>query len=190
MIYGYMRVSTLAQTKGNSLEEQKNALQMTGAENFFTDTYSGKTTDRPALNDLLSQLQKGDIVVVAKLDRLARNVVDGIALIKSLLDRGVKVQMLDMGIVDDTATGQLILTVMLAFAEFERNRIRERTTEGKAIAKTKAGFKEGRPQKFTENQLQHAISLLGNYTYKEVVAMTQISESTLLRHKKSVNSCK
>lgn len=74
--------------------------------------------------------------------------------------------------------------VMLAFAEFERDMIVERTQDRKAIAKTKAGYKEGRPKKFTSNQLEMAIGLLENHSYLEVEKMTQISKTTLIREKR------
>ena len=86
------------------------------------------------------------------------------------MNKGVRVHILNMGLIEDTAMGRLIITNLLAFAEFERNMIVERTQEGKAIAKTKAGFKEGRPKKFTEEQINHALYLLdrGNsYTQVE-----------------------
>ena len=86
-----------------------------------------------------------------------------------------------MGTIDTTPTGKLILTVMLAFAEFERDMIVQRTTEGKAIARTKDNFIEGRPPKYDEATLQAAMSLLEKYNYREVAAITGISKSTLYR---------
>ncbi len=86
-----------------------------------------------------------------------------------------------MGRMDNSPTGRLIRNVMLAFAEFERDMIIERTQEGKAIAKTKDDFREGRPHKFSNTQISHAISLLETYSYKQVEAMTGISKSTLIR---------
>lgn len=117
-----------------------------------------------------------------KLDRFVRTTVEGITLVKSLLERGIKVHILNMGLVEDTPTGILIFNIMSSFAEFERDMIVERTQEGKAIAKTKAGFKEGRPKKFTNEQINHALSLLdkGN-SYTEVEKMTKISKYTLVR---------
>ena len=86
-----------------------------------------------------------------------------------------------MGLVEDTPTGRLILNVMLAFAEFERDMIVERTQEGKAIAKQKSDFKEGRPKKYGRKQIEHALQLLENNSYKQVESMTGISKSTLIR---------
>ena len=80
--------------------------------------------------------------MVTKLDRFARTTKEGIEIVKELFDRGVKVHVLNMGLIEDTPTGRLILSVMLAFAEFERDMIVERTQEGKAIAKQRPDFKK------------------------------------------------
>ena len=184
MIYGYMRVSTAGQVKGNSLEEQKRVLEANGATVIYQDTFTGTKSSRPNLSILLDKLQEGDTMVVTKLDRFARNTVDGINMVHDLLKRGVKVNILNMGMVDNTPTGKLILTVMLGFAEFERDMIVQRTQEGKAIAKTKEGFTEGRPRKFTEEEMDWAISLLDTNSYKEVAEITNISKSTLIREVK------
>ena len=87
------------------------------------------------VNELLQVLKEGDTLVVTKLDRFARTTADGINTIKRLFENGIKVHVLNIGFVEDTPTGRLILNVMLAFAEFERDMIVERTQEGKAIAK-------------------------------------------------------
>ena len=84
---------------------------------------------------------------------------------------------------DNSPTGRLIRNVMLAFAEFERDMIVERTQEGKTIAKQRDDFKEGRPKKFSNAQINHALSLLNEYSYRQVEQMTGISKSTLIRAK-------
>jgi len=122
-------------------------------------------------------------LIVCKLDRIARSVAQGIALIEMLLQRGVTVHILNMGILDNTPTGRLIRAVFLAFAEFERELIVERTQEGKSIARQKEGYHEGRPKKFNRVQIQHAIRLLDQYSYNQVAEMTGISKSTLIRQK-------
>ncbi|MBQ2905995.1 MAG: recombinase family protein [Peptococcaceae bacterium] len=189
MIYGYMRVSTTGQTKGNSFEEQERLLRKNGATELYQDAFTGTRTDRPNFTILLNKLQEGDTLVITKLDRFARNTAEGLNVIQHLLERGVKVNILNMGTIDTTPTGKLILTVMLAFAEFERDMIVQRTTEGKAIARTKDNFIEGRPPKYDEATLQAAMSLLEKYNYREVAAITGISKSTLYRMRnKLVNS--
>lgn len=180
--YGYARVSTKGQAKdGNSLEAQEKALVAAGAEEIYKDAYTGSTTERPALKELLSVMKSGDTLVVAKLDRIARSVQDGIKLIDSLLDRNIAVNVLNMGRLDNTPTGRLIRNVMLAFAEFERSMIMERTREGKEIARTRQGFREGRKPKFTEYQLVHAVELLKDHTYAEVAEQMKMSKSTIIR---------
>lgn len=184
MIYGYMRVSTVGQIKGNSLEEQERILRQNGAMILFWDAFTGTKTSRPNFNKLLDILEEGDTLVITKLDRFARNTVEGIGVVQHLLERGVRVNILNMGTVDNTPTGKLILTVMLGFAEFERDMIVQRTMEGKTIARTKNGWREGRPPEYDDTTAIEAVTLLQEYTYREVEEMTGISKSTLQRLKK------
>ena len=185
MIYGYARVSTKGQAKdGNSLEAQEKALRLAGATEVYSDAFTGTKAHRPELDKLIQVMTEGDTMVVTKLDRIARSATQGIALIQSLLDRGITVHVLNMGLMDNTPTGKLIRNVMLAFAEFERGMIVERTREGKAIAKMNPEFREGRPKKYSRIQVQHALSLLESYSYKKVSEMTGISKSTLIREHK------
>jgi len=186
MIYGYARVSTAGQAKdGNSLEAQEKLLQDAGAAVIMSDSFTGTKLDRPQLQVLLDKLQPGDTLIVSKLDRMARSLADGSRLVTELIGRGVRVHILNIGVMDNTPASKLIRNIFFAFAEFERDMIVERTQEGKAIAKTKAGFKEGRPDKFTPNQLEHALELLKTCSYKEVTDMTRISKSTLQRAKRT-----
>ena len=184
MIYGYMRVSTVGQVKGNSLEEQERVLRQNGAMVLFQDAFTGTKTSRPNFNKLMDILEEGDTLVITKLDRFARNTVEGINVVQHLLERGVRVNILNMGTVDNTPTGKLILTVMLGFAEFERDMIVQRTSEGKSIARTKNGWREGRPPEYDDDVALEAVTLLQEYTYREVEEMTGISKSTLQRLKK------
>lgn len=149
MIYGYARVSTKGQARdGNSLEDQERQLREKGCTEIFHDSFTGTKMVRPQFAELMGKLRAGDTLVVTKLDRFARNTAGGIETINMLLERGVSVHILNMGLIDDTPTGKLIVTVLLAFAEFERNMIVERTSAGKAVAKaTKPGWREGRKEK-------------------------------------------
>ncbi|WP_144027992.1 recombinase family protein [Paenibacillus sp. 32352] len=181
---GYIRVSTVGQSKhGNSLENQINALVAEGVdrENIFSDTYTGTKMDRPEFTKLCSILIEGDTLVVTKLDRFARSMIQGAQIVNELINRGIRVHILNIGILDNTPTSKLIRNIFFAFAEFERDMIVERTGEGKDLAKQKEGFREGRPNKFTKVQLNHAISLLETNTIKQVTSLTGISESTLKR---------
>ena len=185
MIYGYARVSTATQGRdGNSLEDQVAALEKYGCQEIVKEAFTGKTMDRPKFLSLLEALQEGDTLVVCKLDRFARTAIEGVQTVRELFERGVRVHILNMGLIENTLTGNLILTVMLAFAEYERGMIVERTQTGKAVARQDPNYREGRPRKFTATQLQHAMELLNSgKTYKQVEAMTGISKSTLLRAK-------
>lgn len=185
MIYGYARVSTKGQAKdGNSLEAQEQLLRENGATEIYKDAFTGTKAHRPELDKLLSKIKSGDKLIVTKLDRVARSASQGIELVNTLLDKGVTVHILNMGMMDNTPTGKLIRTIMLAFAEFERDMIVERTQEGKAIAKQRDDFKEGRPVTYKREQINHALELLETRSYKQVEELTGISKSTLIRAKR------
>lgn len=191
MIYGYARVSTYGQAKdGNSLESQQLLLKTHGASKIYCDVVTGSKIDRPELNQLINILQKGDVLIVTKLDRIARSLTDGINLINSLIERQIKIHIINLGIMDATPSSRLIRNIFLSFAEFEKDMILERCFEGKMLAKQKPGFKEGRPKKFTSEQLRHAVYLLDTYSYKQVEKMTQISKSTLQRAKRASTASK
>ncbi len=184
MVYGYCRVSTQGQAKdGNSLEAQEKLLKENGAEEIYSDAFIGTKAHRPELDKLLDKLQQGDKLVITKLDRIARSAAQGTELIQTLLDNGITVHVLNIGLMDNTPTGKLIRNIMLAFAEFERDMIIERTQEGKAIAKKQPDFREGRPRLYSKKQIQHALGLLENHSYKQVTELTGISKSTLIRAK-------
>lgn len=188
MIYGYARVSSIGQKNdGNSLEDQVKQLKEYGCGEIYEEAFTGKTMERPKFQKLLAKLESGDTLVVSKLDRFARTTIDGVQTVQDLFNRGIKVHILNMGLVEDTNIGRLILTVMLAFAEYERGMIVERTQTGKAIARQNPGYKEGRPRKYTEAQIKHAVSLLEQgYSYNQVAAMSGISKSTLQRERKKL----
>lgn len=190
MIYGYARVSTKGQARdGNSLEAQKAALTDAGAVEIYTDAFTGTKMDRPEFQRLKDSLQLGDTLIVTKLDRLSRSVSQASGLITELLDAGVTVNVLNLGILSNDSVNTLMRNVLLSFAQFERDMIVQRTQEGKAIAKaTNQNYREGRPVKFDKDQLDNAMNLLQTYSYSQVVKLTGISKSTLLReHKKRMS---
>lgn len=185
MIYGYSRVSTKSQAKdGNSLEAQEAALKVAGAQKIYSDAFTGTKSHRPELDKLLEVIQPGDTLIVTKLDRIARSASQGTELIEALLKKDIIVHILNIGIMDSTPTGKLIRNILFSFAEFERDMIVERTQEGKAIAKQNPEFTEGRPKKYSRQQINHALDLLENHSYRQVCQMTGISKSTLIRSKK------
>lgn len=136
-------------------------------ENIFADSYTGTKLDRPKFDALLEVIKPGDELVVCKLDRFARSSNDGSKLVQRLVDDGISVNILNMGKADNTPVGKLMVTIMLAFAEFERDMIVERTSAGKAYAREhKEGYREGRPlgkypdfQKFLKMQKDGSITV-------------------------------
>lgn len=147
MRYGYGRVSTKGQEQnGNSLEDQRAKLAEAGCDEIILEAYTGTKMNRPKFNKLFEKLEKGDTLVVCKLDRFARTAREGLEVVETLMERGVRVHILNMGLIEDTPMGRVILTVMLAFAQFERDSIVERTQDGKALAKEKEDYREGRPR--------------------------------------------
>lgn len=178
MRIGYARVSTLGQDLNSQIAE----LQSRGCEKVYSEKFTGTSTDRPIFDEVMKLLQEGDTLIVTKLDRLARNVLDAQKVIKELFERKISIYVLNMGVIEDTPTGRLIFTVFSAFAEFERDMIVTRTQEGKEYARIhNPNFKEGRPNKFTKPQLDLAMELKEKYSYNEVSRKTGISRSTLIR---------
>lgn len=178
--YGYARVSTMHQ----DLQVQLKQLENENCDKIYSEKYTGTNKKRPEFQKLIDMLQEGDTLVVTKLDRFARSTQDALEIIKDLFERNIKVHVMNMGVIENSPTGRLIFTIFSAFAEFERDMIVERTQEGKFLAKQNPDFREGRPKKFSRQQINHALSLLENHSYKQVEDMTGISVSTLVRAKK------
>lgn len=189
MIYGYARVSTIRQAKdGNSLEAQQKALEAAGATQIYMDACTGTKASRPQFEKLLSEIKDGDTLVVTKLDRFARSIMQGSQLINDLILKGIKVYILNIGILDNSPSSKLIRNIFFSFAEFERDMIVERTQEGKRAAREKENYHDGRPKKYSQHQFAHAMQLLDEYSYSQVADMTGISKATLYReHIKSKN---
>lgn len=179
MKYGYARVSTRHQ----DLEGQMRQLEEEHCDRIYFEKITGTKNDRPEFQKLLQEIQTGDTLVVTKLDRFARSTQNALNTIKFLFKKGVKINVLNLGVIENTSTGRLIFTIFSAFADFERDLIVERTQEGKEIAKQRPGFREGRPKKFSQQQISLAMRLLEEHSYTEVEKMTGISKSTLTRYR-------
>lgn len=187
MEYGYVRVSSKGQAENNSLSEQEQAiLEKYPSVEIYREVYTAAKdfNNRVVFNELVDRLVSGDVLVVCKMDRFCRNVREGLDIIEHLMDKGIKIDILNLGVIDNTPVGRLTYTILLSFAEFERNMIIERTRAGRELARQKDGYTEGRPKKFSRTQIDLALQLLENYSYKQVSAMTGISKSTLQREKK------
>lgn len=181
MIYGYARVSTKKQLEGNGLEVQEKALRAAGANMVIKEQYTGTSMQRPRLDALLERMSEGDTLMAAKLDRIARTAAEGATLIRSLQERGVAVHILNIGVLDSSTTGRLMTNVLLAFAEFERDLIVERTQAGREVARTHAGYREGR-RPLPQARKDAAVSMISKgHSYKEACEATGLSRSTVLR---------
>lgn len=185
MRYGYARVSSVGQQKnGNSLDAQIELLKQRGAEAIVSECFTGRKVDRPKFTELLKKLQPGDELIVCKLDRFARSSKHGADLIQKLVDRGVRVNILNMGIADNTSTGKLLLNIMFAFAEYEADMIAERTSEGKAEKRaTDPNYKEGRksikPENFSKIKKDVDNGLM---TIKEAITQMGVSRSSWYKY--------
>ena len=181
MIYGYARVSTKKQLEGNGLEAQEKALLVAGADEVIKEQYTGTTMQRPQLDALVERMTEGDILMAAKLDRIARTAAEGATLIRRLQERGVAVNILNIGVLDSSTTGRLMTNVLLAFAEFERDLIVERTQAGREVARTHAGYREGR-RPLPQARKDAAVEMISRgHSYKEACEATGLSRSTVLR---------
>lgn len=182
--YGYARVSTTDQKLANQIE----LLKLAGAEKIFQEKFTGTTTERPEFQKLLRVLKTGDTLIITKLDRFARNTREALAIIQELFKEDVKVNILNMGLIDNTPTGQLVFTIFSAFAQFERDMIVTRTQEGKLYAKTHDPyFHEGRPKTYTDEQIKFAYELRQQgMTYKLIERKTGISVKTQQRRFKKI----
>ena len=149
MLVGYARVSTDDQ----DLTLQRTALKQAGCKRIYEEKVSGATRDRPALTRMLDQLREGDVVVVARLDRLARSTRDLLEIAEILKEGGTGLRSLGEPWADTTSpAGKMVLTVFAGMAEFERALIHQRTSSGRVAARTR-GVRFGRPPKLTPEQI-------------------------------------
>lgn len=146
MKYGYIRVSTKEQQRnGNSLPEQKSAILDRYTDAIIIKEASSAGKKRPIFDNLIEKMVEGDLLVVTRLDRFSRSTVEGLESVDKLMAKGVSVHILNFGLVENTPIGRLILTQLLAIAEYERSMIKERTMSGrKQKRKTDENYKEGR----------------------------------------------
>jgi DNA invertase Pin-like site-specific DNA recombinase len=178
MIYGYARVST----DGQSVEAQVRRLTAAGCTKVFRETASGARTDRAQLRKVLGRLEAGDVLVVTRLDRLARSTRDLLNTLATIADKGAGFRSLSDSWADTTTPhGRLMLTVLGGLAEFERELIRARTGEGRARAKAR-GVRMGRPPKLTAHQVAEALRRqeAGEAT-REIARSYNVSHSTISR---------
>lgn len=181
MHFGYVRVSTKKQEKGMSLEEQTAKILARYPDAEIISEIKQGNSQRPEFDAMLSRCLPGDIIITIDHTRFSRDTSEGLRVAKELMDRGVLIHFLSFGMLENTPTGRYVLTMLLAQAELEVAQIRARTQPAKERAKTKTGYRDGRPPKFNKKQINHAVELLTDHTYKEVEQLTGISKSTLIR---------
>ncbi|MCI5102121.1 recombinase family protein [Phaeobacter italicus] len=178
MIIGYARVSTDDQ----SLDSQTDALSAAGAEKVFADKISGSRRARPELDRMLEQLRNGDVVTVTKYDRLARSLKDLLEIVEAIREHGAGFRSLAEDIDTTTPAGRLVFHVFASIAQFERERISERTKEGLAAAR-KRGRKGGRPPALSTAQKVEVRRMRDeeNRAIREIARLFKVSERTVRR---------
>ena len=182
MKIGYARVSTLEQ----ELALQLDALQRAGCEQIYKEKLTGANTARPELQKMLGQLRSGDVVVVWKLDRLARSLKDLVELVNTVQDKGAALHSLNDQIDTSTPTGKFTFHIFAALAEFEREITRERTKAGLASARAR-GRVGGRP-KGLSRKAQHTAIIAeklykeGQLSVKDICEQLSISRATLYKY--------
>jgi DNA invertase Pin-like site-specific DNA recombinase len=182
MRVGYARVST----KDQSIDLQVDALKKADCETVFQETASGAKGARPVLDDLLSRLRTGDVVVIWKLDRLGRSLKHLVTLTNELLERQIGLISLNDPIDTTTPQGRLVFNIFASLAEFERDLIRERTQAGLEAARTR-GRKGGRPKGLSKQAQATAMAAEtlyreGALTVQEICDQLNISKPTLYRY--------
>ena len=177
---GYIRVSSLEQNPERQLDGIK-------LDKLFTDKVSGKDVKRPQLQAMLEYIRDGDTVIIHSMDRLARNLDDLRQLVKKLTSQQIKVEFIKESLTftgDDTAMSKLLLSIMGAFAEFERSLIKERQREGIELAKKKGAYK-GRKKCLTAEQVKEIKGRVLKHENKSQIARDyEISRETLYRYLK------
>jgi len=175
-IFGYARVST----KGQELAGQIAELMAAGCAKVFREKASGAKTDRPELARVIRGLEVGDVLIVTRLDRLARSTRDLLNVLDAVAKQGAGFRSLKDAWADTTTPhGRLMLTVLGGLAEFERELIRARTGEGRKRAQDR-GVKFGRPSKLTAHQRQEALARLANGETQADVARTYAVDPTTI----------
>ena len=178
--YGYARVSTIGQT----LEAQLDGLKAAGCQRIFREKVSGARADRRELNKMLGKLEAGDVVVVTRIDRLARSTFDLFAIVKAIVDQKAQFRSLAEPWADtSTATGRLMIAVLGGLADVERDLIRTRTSEGRERAKAR-GVKLGRKPKLTLQQKHEALARRSaGETLMDIARSYNVSFATISRLK-------
>ena len=186
-LVGYARVSTVETTsrKAQHVENQEKRLRDHGCEETYRDKATGKAASRPQWDQCLSHLRRGDTLVVTKLDRIGRSLVNLVDVVTMLGERGVELQCLDQPIDTTTPNGKLVFAILAALAQWEAEMIRERTLEGLEAARERHGGKlPARGPSIRPDQLEAAkvLAARGEMSAKRIAEVIGVSRATLYRH--------
>lgn len=190
IVIGYVRVSS----EGQNCDRQEESINALQPDRMFIDRVSGKDTNRPQLQEMLRFAREGDVIVIHSLDRLARSLSDLCSLVKDLTGRGITVKFLKESLVfgnggnGDSATGQLMMHLLGAIAEFERSLIKSRQREGIDVA-MKAGKYRGRKPALTTEQAHVALQrIAAGVPVSKVARDMKVSRQTVYSHLKTVQA--
>lgn len=187
MKFGYARVSGLSQDLKAQVEQLKN--QGVSEDNIYAEKFTGTKEDRPEWLKLSNQLRKGDEVVFTKVDRIGRSVKVGIDIVDDLLNRGVKVYIIQLnGYVDrKSPMGKMMFNFLIVMAEFEHDMIVDRLATGKAYAKkNNPNFHEGRPKRKITDRYRKVYEVSQDHSIRETSVITGVSESTVKRIRRQI----
>ena len=187
MKFGYARVSGLSQ----DLAQQKEQLVKNGVDedNIYAEKFTGTTEQRPKWQKLNKQLRKNDEVVFTKVDRIGRSVKVAVDIVNDLLDKGVKVYIIQLnGYVNkQDAMGKMLFNFLTIMAELEHDMIVDRLAQGKAYAKAhNPNYHEGRPKRYITNRYRKIYELSKEHSIKETAEISGVSESTVKRIRKQI----
>ncbi|WP_056988973.1 recombinase family protein [Lacticaseibacillus camelliae] len=180
MNYGYARVTSAAETVGAQVAQ----LKKYGVGQVFKEKYTNKRVNRHRLNSLLNQVRQGDTITVTRLSRLTASPSEALNLIKTLREKGVALNVLNLGVIDDTIVGRLTVRILAAVVEMENSGIVERTQAGKNFAKAhNPDYREGRKPALTPEQTRKMLQLIdeAGKSQAEVAKLLGVSQSTISR---------
>ena len=180
MNYGYARVTSAAQTVGQQVAQ----LKKYDVDQVFKEKYTNKRVNRHRLNSLLNQVRQGDTITVTRLSRLTASPSEALNLIKTLREKGVALNVLNLGVIDDTIVGRLTVRILAAVVEMENTGIVERTQAGKDFAKAhNPDYREGRKPALTPEQTRKMLQLIdeAGKSQAEVAKLLGVSQSTISR---------
>lgn len=187
--YGYIRAITKKEIDEGTIYFQLNEIfEKYPKATVYEEEFIKTAKNKPRLKKLLEILKEDDILIVSELGRLTTDINECIELVRNLFERNITLYILNVGAIKSKKEKEIFLQTLISIVNMEKFKCVEKTQEGKEIAKKQEGFKDGRPKKFSDEEIQKALSMLatngGEYSYKRVCEITGISKSTLIRRNK------